>query len=319
MQFLTPVHIAPAERPITYDDRLLFLGSCFADAVSACMATYYFRLTANPFGTLYNPLSIARAMQLQEVPELVEWGGLYHSMAHHGDFSSPSREQTYARCAESIRLMQSALAEATVVCVTFGTAWVYEMSTDHSPFANSHSPLIVANCHKMPASRFTRRRLTVEEIVAAWQPILEAYPDKHFIFTVSPIRHLKDGLHENQLSKATLLQAVDRLCSISEAVYTPSAQRYYFPAFEIMLDELRDYRFYAEDMIHPSDQAVRYIFQRFVDAWCSDATKADMQTLHQLYLDRQHRFLHPDSPEAAAFRARLEQKTASLRTRFPWI
>ncbi len=315
MQLQTPVHIAPAVRPITYDDRLLFLGSCFADAVSACMATYYFRLTANPFGTLYNPLSIAQAMQLQEVPELVEWGGLYHSMAHHGDFSSPSREQTYARCEESILLMQSALSEATVVCVTFGTAWVYEMPTNAKANANA----IVANCHKMPASRFTRRRLSVEEIVAAWQPILAAYPDKHFIFTVSPIRHLKDGLHENQLSKATLLQAVDRLCSISEAVYAPSAQRSYFPAFEIMLDELRDYRFYAEDMIHPSDQAVRYIFQRFVDVYCSDATKADMQALHQLYLDRQHRFLHPDSPEAAAFRARLEQKTASLRTRFPWI
>ena len=311
MLLQTPVHIAPAERPITYDDRLLFLGSCFADAVSACMATYYFRLTVNPFGTLYNPLSIAQAMQLQEVPELVEWGGLYHSMAHHGDFSSPSREQTYVRCAESIRLMQSALTESTVVCVTFGTAWVYEMPTN--------AKAIVANCHKMPASRFTRRRLSVEEIVAAWQPLLETYPDKHFIFTVSPIRHLKDGLHENQLSKAMLLQAVDRLCSISEAVYTPSAQRSYFPAFEIMLDELRDYRFYAEDMIHPSDQAVRYIFQRFVDAYCSDATKADMQMLHQLYLDRQHRFLHPDSPEAAAFRVRLEQKTASLRSRFPWI
>ena len=315
MQLQTPVYITPAERPITYDDRLLFLGSCFADAVSACMATYYFRLTPNPFGTLYNPLSIAQAMQLQEVPELVEWGGLYHSMAHHGDFSSPSREQTYARCVESILLMQSALSEATVVCVTFGTAWVYEMPTNAKANANA----IVANCHKMPASRFTRRRLSVEEIVAAWQPILAAYPDKHFIFTVSPIRHLKDGLHENQLSKATLLQAVDRLCSISEAVYTPSAQRSYFPAYEIMLDELRDYRFYAEDMIHPSDQAVRYIFQRFVDAYCSDATKADMQALHQLYLDRQHRFLHPDSPEAAAFRARLEQKTASLRTRFSWI
>lgn len=311
MQLLTPVHIAPAERPITYDDRLLFLGSCFADAVSACMATYYFRLTANPFGTLYNPLSIAQAMQLQEVPELVEWGGLYHSMAHHGDFSSPSREQTYARCADSIRLMQSALAESTVVCVTFGTAWVYEMPTN----AKANAKAIVANCHKMPASRFTRRRLSVEEIVAAWQLILETYPDKHFIFTVSPIRHLKDGLHENQLSKATLLQAVDQIVNGKWA----NRKLHYFESYEIMLDELRDYRFYAEDMIHPSDQAVRYIFQRFVDAYCSDATKADMQTLHQLYLDRLHRFLHPDSPEAAAFRARMEQKTASLRSRFPWI
>ena len=167
----------------------------------------------------------------------------------------------------------------------------------------------------MPASRFTRRRLSVEEIVAAWQPILEAYPDKHFIFTVSPIRHLKDGLHENQLSKATLLQAVDQMVNAKWA----NGKSHYFESYEIMLDELRDYRFYAEDMIHPSDQAVRYIFRRFVDTYCSDATKADMQLLHQLYLDRHHRFLHPDSPEADVFRARLEQKTVSLRSRFPWI
>ena len=308
MLLTTPVHIVPSDRKITYRDRLLFLGSCFADSISACMSEYYFRLTANPFGTLYNPLSIAQAIRLQELPEPVEWGGLYHSMMHHGRFSTPSPDLTRSNCEESIRLMQKALEESTIVCVTFGTAWVYELGGQ-----------VVANCHKMPAERFRRRRLTADEIVDAWKPILEAYPDKHFIFTVSPVRHLKDGLHENQLSKSILLQAVDSLCSISEAVYTPLAKRSYFPAFEIMLDELRDYRFYADDMLHPSAQAVQYIFSRFADCYIDEATRADMQQLHRLYLDRQHRFLHPDSPEAAAFLARLEQQTASLRTRFPWI
>ena len=320
MTLTTPVPITPAARPIRYDDRLLFLGSCFADSVSACMAAYYFQLTANPFGTLYNPLSIAQAIRLQQVPELVEWGGLFHSMAHHGDFSCPTAAETQTRCEESIRRMQQALKEATVVCVTFGTAWVYEwkgerlaVSGERSSSAPEPTP-VVANCHKLPAERFTRRRLTVEEIVAAWQPILEMYRDKHWIFTVSPIRHLKDGLHENQLSKAILLQAVEELSIVNCQLSID-----YFPAYEIMLDELRDYRFYAEDMIHPSDQAVRYIFSRFADRYFDAATRRDMQTLHQLFLDRNHRFLHPESKEAEAFRTRLAQKEAEIRQKFPWI
>lgn len=321
MTLTTPVHIISSARKISYADRLLFLGSCFADSVSACMQEYYFRLTANPFGTLYNPLSIAQAIHLQQVPSLVEWRGLFHSMAHHGEFSGPTAEETQARCAESIRRMQTALREASVVCVSFGTAWIYELK----PADSAVKPAPVANCHKMPADRFTRRRLSVEEIVAAWQPILAAHPDKHWIFTVSPIRHLKDGLHENQLSKAILLEAVDMLTTKNEVNRALSAENNqqsiteYFPAYEIMLDELRDYRFYAEDMIHPSAQAVRYIFSRFADSYFSESTRADMQSLHQLWLDRNHRFLHPDSSEADAFRTRLAQKEVQLRTQFPWI
>ena len=311
MNFTTPVHIAPSVRKISYNDRILLLGSCFADSISACLREYYFRLTANPFGTLYNPISVAQAIRLQQVPPLVEWGGLYHSMSHHGDFSCPTAEETQTRCEESIRLMQTAFADASVVCVTFGTAWVYELKSAYS--GPEHTP-VVANCHKMPADWFRRRRLTADEIVAAWQPILAANPDKHFIFTVSPIRHLKDGLHENQLSKAILLQAIECLTTNDQLPTTD-----YFPSYEIMLDELRDYRFYAEDMIHPSAQAVRYIFSRFSDCYFDQSTKANMQSLHQLYLDRNHRFLHPDSPEADAFRSRLVQKEAQLRTQFPWI
>lgn len=305
MTLTTPVHIPACERQIDYTDRLLFLGSCFSTEVSQRLRGYYFRLTANPFGVLYNPLSIAQAMQLREVPDLVEWGGLYHSMAHHGDFSSSDRDECRRLCQQSIDSMQQALAEATVVVVTFGTAWVYEMDG-----------CVVANCHKLPSSRFTRRRLSVEEIVSVWRPVLEAYPDKHFIFTVSPIRHLKDGLHENALSKSTLLLAVDQLV---HGTFDNRTSPSYFPSYEILLDELRDYRFYASDMLHPSDVAVDYILERFTATCMSDATRADMRELHRLWLDRHHTLLHPDSEEAQRFLLQTQKRAASLRTRFPWL
>ena len=140
-----------------------------------------------------------------------------------------------------------------------------------------------------------------------WLPIIQAMPDKHWIFTVSPIRHVKDGLHANQVSKAILLQAVDEL------------GQSYFPSYEIMLDELRDYRFYAEDMVHPSQVAVDYIWQRFVDTYMTADTQGEMRTLHQLWRDRQHRFLHPDSEEAMKFEQRIAQKMQDLQQKYPWL
>lgn len=302
MNFTTPIHIPAADKPIAYTDHILLLGSCFADNIAAKLAEYYFQITANPFGTLYNPLSIAQALSLQQVPELVEWGGLYHSMFHHGAFSSPDRLQTGQNIRQSIDCLQRAFAEASVVIITFGTAWVYEQDG-----------IVVANCHKIPADRFTRRRLSVEEIVSAWQPVLSAHSDKHFIFTVSPIRHIKDGLYENQLSKATLLLAIAQLAE------SQSVSIDYFPSYEILIDELRDYRFYADDMLHPSSVAVNYIWERFVSTYMSAATQQEMHPLHQLYLDRHHTLLHPDSPASRIFLSRLEQNLTALRSRYPWI
>lgn len=302
MNFTTPIHIPAADKPIAYTDHILLLGSCFADNIAAKLAEYYFQITANPFGTLYNPLSIAQALSLQQVPELVEWGGLYHSMYHHGAFSSPDRLQTGQNIRRSIDCLQRAFAEASVVIITFGTAWVYEQNG-----------VVVANCHKIPADRFTRRRLSVEEIVSAWQPVLSAHSDKHFIFTVSPIRHIKDGLHENQLSKATLLLAIAQLAEDQSVLVD------YFPSHEILIDELRDYRFYADDMLHPSSVAVNYIWERFVSTYMSAATQQEMHPLHQLYLDRHHTLLHPDSPASRIFLSRLEQNLTVLRSRYPWI
>ena len=244
------------------------LGSCFSDEIGEQMQQRYLHVSCNPFGTLYNPLSIANAINMTEVPELIEHEGLWHAMSHHGSFSRAEKDEAIEVVRGSIQTMQQALKEATVVIVTFGTSWVYEKNG-----------AIVGNCHKLPESCFTRRRLTLDEIVEAWKPILERYSDKRWLFTVSPIRHIKDGLHENQLSKATLLQAVEQLGD-------------YFPSYEIMLDELRDYRFYADDLVHPSSLAVNYIWERFVDTICTNHTKNELVLQHKRWKHEHHIALH---------------------------
>lgn len=272
MKLQTIVDIAPSPWKIGFEDNILMLGSCFADSMGEQMMQRGLNVTCNPFGTLYNPLSIANAINLQSsisnLP-LVYHEGLWHSMAHHGSFSRADKTEAEQAVADSIATMQHALEEATVIIVTFGTAWVYEMNGQ-----------IVGNCHKLPESTFTRRRLSVEEIVAAWKPLLERYADKKWLFTVSPIRHIKDGLHENQLSKATLLQAIEEL--------TPS----YFPSYEIMLDELRDYRFYADDLVHPSSLAIQYIWERFVQTFCTPQTRNEMTLRLKHYKQSHHIPLH---------------------------
>ena len=278
MKLQTIVDIKPSEWKIGYEDKILLLGSCFSDEIGERMEQCCLPVIRNPFGTLYNPLSIANAINLQSpIFNLQFHDGLWHSMYHHGSFSRPTREEAEQAVRASIETMQKALQEASVVIVTFGTAWVYEMNGE-----------IVGNCHKLPESDFTRRRLSVEEIVAAWKPILERYPDKHWLFTVSPIRHIKDGLHENQLSKATLLMAVEKLT----LPFREGQGVGYFPAFEIMLDELRDYRFYADDLVHPSSLAVDYIWERLVDTFCTNQTKNELVLQHKRWKHEHHIPLH---------------------------
>ena len=288
MKLQTGIDIKPSEWKIGYEDKILMVGSCFSDEIGAQMQQRYLNVTCNPFGTLYNPLSIAQAIQFNpqiskyQLP-LVEYDGLWHSMAHHGSFSRATKEEAEEAVTDSIETMQRALSEATVVIVTFGTAWVYEWNQESGVW--NQDKYVVANCHKMPDSWFTRRRFSVDEIVAAWKPILEQYKDKHWIFTVSPIRHIKDGLHENQLSKAALLMAVEAISHQHSAVS-------YFPSYEIVLDELRDYRFYADDLVHPSSLAVNYIWERFVDTFCTSQTKNRMQIEYKRWKQTQHRPLH---------------------------
>ena len=297
MKLQTIVDIAPSKWQIGYEDKILLVGSCFADSIGQMMQQRALQVTCNPFGTLYNPHSIAQALQMTEMPPLVEHDGLWHSMAHHGSLSRADRHEAEQAVSDSIQTMQTALREATVVIVTFGTAWVYEMKDAAWISGAGASP--VGNCHKIPAEQFIRRRLSADEIVQTWQPLIARYPDKHWLFTVSPIRHIKDGLHENQLSKATLLQAVECLTaeggltakrSYSETVLQPKAV--YFESFEIMLDELRDYRFYAEDLVHPSPVAIQYIWERFIEAYCTPQTRNEMTLRLKEWKRSQHIPLH---------------------------
>lgn len=311
MKLYTSVDIAPSEKKIGYDDKILLLGSCFADNIGAKFGEHYFQTTVNPFGTLYNPASIARVLSgvvnREMALDIVQHNGLWHSMMHHGSFSHPDKDMLMARCEESQTLLCTALQEASTIIVTFGTSWVYKMDG-----------MVVANCHKMPAEQFDRHCMSAGDIIDSWLQLLDRIPNKHWIFTVSPIRHIKDGLHANHLSKANLLQAIDVLIASARDL-NPTSTYSYFPAYEIMLDELRDYRFYAEDMVHPSQVAVDYIWQRFVDTYMTADTKNEMRTLHQLWLDRHHTLLHPTSEEAMRFRQHIEKRTMALKAIYPWI
>lgn len=258
----TPVPVPPMPFRIDFDCGIVSLGSCFSDEIGTRLKEGGFRIEANPFGTLYNPASIADALDriiaCREVTEadLVQHEGLWHSWHHHGSFSHPTIDETLEACNASLHRAHEALRSARLLMITFGTAWVFELNGQG----------VVANCHKLPADNFVRRKMSVDEIVSLWMPLLERLasfnPQLSTLFTVSPIRHMADGAHGNQLSKATLLLAVEQLASCG----------HYFPSYEIILDELRDYRFFGPDMTHPSPLAVDIVYDRFQQATMSPAT-----------------------------------------------
>ena len=264
MQLQTPVTLSSPSWKLGLDSPLLLLGSCLSDEIGGHLREAGFDAVCNPFGTLYNPFSVAAALQmaLSDGPfptdRMVFHDGLWHSWMHHSRFSSPDREECIARCNQSLQTTREQLQKRPVIIVTFGTAWVFYHKGD-----------VVANCHKLPADQFTRRRLSVDEIVSIWSSLLTSHLSSltsHLVFTVSPIRHMADTAHGNQLSKATLLLAVDRL--VQEFPFC-----HYFDSYELIMDELRDYRFYARDMCHPSDLAVDIVYERFLQTFTTSATQ----------------------------------------------
>ncbi len=279
MLFRTPIDIAHTKHELSCDDSLLFLGSCFSENIYEHCISHGLSAQMNPFGVMYNPLSIAEILTIllsntdTSIQE-VQHEGVYHSLLHHSRFSHTDKDIFAANIAQSILNGKKALQESNTLIITFGTSWVYE-----------YEGKIVNNCHKLPEKSFIRRRLSVEEIVSTWYSILNhpALQQKRIIFTVSPIRHKRDGLHENNISKATLLLAIDAL---QQAI---GKDIEYFPSYEIVLDELRDYRFYAEDMVHPSPVAIDYIWQRFLETFFSPSTRQDLHLAYKRYLHSNHR------------------------------
>ncbi len=298
MQLHTPIEIPLSPTPISYTDKLMLLGSCFAENIGEKLTDNKFQVDINPFGILYNPLSLKSALsnllerRIFTGKDLFEHHGVYHSFAHHSRFSAVDAQE----CLSMIngRMIRSAqwLRETDRLIITFGTAFVYQLKETEQ---------VVSNCHKLPEKLFHRERISVEQIVTEWQELIHKLraenPKLKLLFTVSPIRHWKDGAHENQLSKATLLIAIDQL--VKEFEYCS-----YFPAYEIVMDELRDYRFYAEDMIHPSGQTVDYIWHRFTEAQLSKETLSLMAEWEKLRKALQHR---PFNPKAESYKNFLQQ------------
>lgn len=302
MDFRTIVPLPAAAPTVTPTSRALVLGSCFAEHIGSRLryalgtdAEGHERCCANPFGVLYNPASIAQALRLlygdeTESRRIVERSifegrdALWHSWLYSTHFSGSSRSECLDRCLASLAEARRVAESADLIIITFGTSRHYRLA--EPTMAGCLDTRVVANCHKEPASTFAECDMTTEEIIAEFTLLIDQLrtrrPGLDLIFTVSPYRYRKYGYHESQLAKARLLLAVERL-------QATSSLNHYFPAYEILLDELRDYRFYAPDMLHPSEQAIEYIWERFTE-WCF--TPATTQSYQQRIKELKHNNHH---------------------------
>ena len=313
VMFRTPVDISKSNLKITYEDSVMSLGSCFAENMGKKMADAYFQLDINPFGVIYNPISISNSIKFMiqnkqfAGEDLFERNSLWQSFSHSSLFSDSTKDSCLNKINSRLEYSGRFLRKTNVLIITFGTAWVFE---------SVKSGKVVSNCHKLPASEFIRRRLTVEEIVDEYTTLIQKLqtlaPDINIIFSVSPIRHWKDGAHENNISKSVLLIAIDKLNRLFPQVH-------YFPAYEILLDELRDYRFYASDMQHPSEVAIDYIWKCFSETYFSESTVQLYKKLEQLTADLAHRPIHPDSSEYRLFLNKIEERKDKIRFEYPFL
>lgn len=304
MEFSTRVPIPKSAVQIGYDSRMMLFGSCFSENIGRYLLDNKFRVNINPFGILYNPQSIAVAVNriLEKQPfsetDLVYRNGMFHSFMHHGMFSAQTENECLSLISSRFSEAVAQISETDVFLITFGSAYVYRLRETGET---------VGNCHKFPSEMFSHSRLSVNDIITEWTQLiirlLEMNSNAKFIFTVSPIRHWKDGAHENQLSKSILHLAIDAL----QKEFTDSVG--YFPAYEIMLDELRDYRFYADDMMHPSDMAISYIWERFSETYFSAGTDKIVSEWQSIRRALNHRPLNQNGTEYKNF---LQQTFANL-------
>ncbi len=286
MKWQTPVAEGKCSVPLRAGDEIMVLGSCFADETGRRLAECGLDVCVNPFGTLYNPVSVCNSISRLQcgVPftqeDCVEMGagaGLVCSFSHHTFFARPTPEAFLEHANAALETASARWKSASKVLITLGTAWCWR----HLPEGE-----IVSNCLKRPAGEFSRERLTVPQTAALLKSLVQRYPDKFFVFTVSPIRHLSDGAHGNQVSKSILLLALEEVCAAFPD------RTVYFPAYEILLDELRDYRFYAEDMVHPSPQAAEYVFGKFLSFAFPDEERSRLEERRKAFKASQHRPMH---------------------------
>lgn len=308
----TPVGCTKLLKPIDTDGDILMMGSCFAEHIGHQLEEFLFPVILNPMGIQYNPLSIAKALEqimderVYTEADLIEHQGRYHSLMHHGDFSHPDAQVVLERIRLQMDRTYEALPKMKHVIFTFGTAYVYEEKKTNE---------IVSNCHKLPASQFSRRRLLVPEIVDVYEKLLnrllQVNSQLQVVFTVSPVRHLRDGAHDNQLSKSTLLLAIEELTT------RYSNRVHYFPAYEILLDELRDYRFFNADMTHPSPVAVEIVWCKFQQACISEHVYDYMHQWQKILKQLGHRPIQPGSEAHRKFLQQVRSKIEKLQTQYP--
>lgn len=312
LSFTTPVVWADG-LPLLYQGQpMLLMGSCFASEMGVRLQRAKFDCDLNPYGVLYNPLSLAEALcemldgRLYTAGDLFCHEGLWQSWMHHSDFSGPSAAEVVQHINQRLAVAHQRIPRLQRVVLTMGSAYVYRLAD---------SGRVVGNCHKMPERHFHRERLTVEAVVAALSAAIERLfainPEVKVLLTVSPIRHLRDGLHENQLSKSTLLLAADELCR------QYPRQLFYLPIYEVMMDELRDYRFYADDLVHPSSLALDYIWNMLIDKCFTDEARAILQECEAISKALNHRPLHPGSEGYKRFLEQTLLKIERLNGKFP--
>ena len=313
MNFTTTIPISKSSNPIDYDSRIISLGSCFAQNIGEKFSYFKFQNTVNPFGIIFNPVSIenliSRVVNNQKFTEndIFFHNDLWHCFEVHSELSHSDKTIFLDRLNQILSDFHLQIFKSTHFQITYGTSWVYR---------NKSSNSIVANCHKVPQSQFDKEILSVATIEKSIQDTIDLIrkvnPNCYFIFTVSPVRHIKDGFVENQRSKAHLIAAIH-----SSISHLPSSN--YFSSYEIMMDELRDYRFYAEDMLHPSQTAIDYIWKRFSENYISEENFATMEEVSSIQKGLAHRPFNPNTASHQKFLNTLKNKIVKLQEQFPRI
>lgn len=314
MNFTTVVPIQKSKNSIDYQSQILSFGSCFAENMASKFDYYKFQNTCNPFGILFHPVAIenciSRAInkELFEEKELFFNNERWYNFDIHSDFSNSDKELFLAIINDVLFATRKKIVEATHIIITYGTSWVYR---------NKQTSRLVANCHKVPQSQFDKEILSVSTIEKSIQNTINLIekinPNCTIIFTVSPVRHIKDGFVQNQQSKANLIAA------LHSTFVKPNSKKEYFPSYEIMMDELRDYRFYAEDLLHPNQMAVDYIWERFVASSVAESALASMNEVESIQRDLSHRPFNPSSESYQKFQTQLEDKINKIKSKFPFM
>lgn len=313
MDLRTTIKIEPSDFKISHDTAVAFIGSCFAAEIAGKMAEGKMSTMSNPFGTVYNPFSISNTLSVIlgnrqfNKNDLYRHNDRYLSLLHYTGFSSDVPEKLLDRINSTTTFAHEFLGKAKYLFVTFGTARVYRLL---------ETGMIVSNCHKLPGNLFTQELLDVGEITILWTKLLDELrafnKEIKVIFTISPVRHLKDGAHGNQISKSVLFLAVEKLLS-------HPASGGYFPAYEIIMDDLRDYRFYDEDMLHPSSTAIDYIWRAFADCYLTTDAHSLWKEARRISKSINHRFMTDSIPARNEFADEMLRLISELGSKAPWI